>query len=220
MIRTKAIALAAVIAAVASTSTPAAARSFTTYATTTPILYRYAACIFDESEETLEGQIEKCAVLKDQLNTEAKDVILRFHVLERYDVERDLRRGMREMENDLKQIRGFDKDVPAGMIEYWRCMGEGVMATEDFQEGVAVDYIGIEQPCFEKTIKPARETVDDSEATELRLLYRRFRRNGRLTWPAARMTGGYSRSGRRLAFAITLDRGFLNIGQLSETNSD
>ncbi|MEL6709129.1 MAG: hypothetical protein AAFP79_12675 [Pseudomonadota bacterium] len=206
-------ALAAVAAAFA---TPAAARPLTVYATTTPILYRYAACLYDGSEATAKAQIAKCAPLKAQLEAEGKDVIERFHVVERYTVEQNLRRGFLQQELELKQIRKSGKFVPEAMLSYWKCMGEGAMAAQDYAAADAVTYIDIEKPCFEATIKPAREVIAGSEKTSLRLLYRRFRRNGRLTFPAARQTPQNGPAGTRLQFVETLDIGFLNVGQLSE----
>lgn len=215
MISTRTLTLSAAIMATLL-ATPAAARPFDVYATTTPLLYRYAACLYDGSQPTVEAQKEKCAPLKAELTAEGKDVIQRFHVVERYDVERALRRGFREMELDLKQIRAKDKFVPAAMVSYWKCMGEGVMATEDYARADAVNYLDIEQPCFASTIEPARKVISGSEKTSLRLLYRRFRRNGRLTFPAARQTAQNGPGGTRLQFVETFDLGFLNIGQLSE----
>ncbi|MEL6542330.1 MAG: hypothetical protein AAFQ34_13140 [Pseudomonadota bacterium] len=206
-------ALAAVAAAFA---TPAAARPLTVYATTTPILYRYAACLYDGSEATAKAQIAKCAPLKAQLEAEGKDVIERFHVVERYTVEQNLRRGFLQQELELKQLRDDGKFVPAAMLEYWKCMGEGAMAAEDYLAADAVNYIGIEGDCFQSTIKPARRVISGAEKTSLRLLYRRFRRNGRLTFPAARQTPQNGPAGTRLQFVETLDIGFLNVGQLSE----
>lgn len=215
----KRTAAAALVVAASLVATPAAARPFDVYATTTPLLYRYAACLYDGSAPTVEAQKEKCAALKETLFEEGKDVIERFHVVERYDVERALRRGFREMELNLKEIRNQNKFVPAAMVAYWQCMGEGVMATPDYQRADAVNYLDIEGPCFEATIEPAREVVSDSEKTSLRLLYRRFRRNGRLTFPAARQTAQNGPAGTRLQFVETLDLGFLNTGQLSEKES-
>lgn len=215
----KRTAAAALVIAASLVATPAAARPFDVYATTTPLLYRYAACLYDGSAPTVEAQKEKCAALKETLFEEGEDVIERFHVVERYDVERALRRGFREMELNLKEIRNQNKFVPAAMVAYWQCMGEGVMATPDYQRADAVNYLDIEGPCFEATIEPAREVVSDSEKTSLRLLYRRFRRNGRLTFPAARQTVQNGPAGTRLQFVETLDLGFLNTGQLSEKES-
>lgn len=209
-------AVAAVAAAAALVATPAAARPFDVYASTTPLLYRYAACLYDGSAPTVEAQKEKCAPLKAELTAEGKDVIQRFHVVERYDVERALRRGFREMELDLKIVRNQGKFVPAAMVRYWKCMGEGVMQTPDYARADAVNYLDIEEPCFKATIEPAREVISSSEKTSLRLLYRRFRRNGRLTFPAARQTAQNGPGGTRLQFVETLDLGFLNIGQLSD----
>ena len=206
-------ALAAMAAAFA---TPAAARPLTVYATTTPILYRYAACLYDGSAATAEVQIAKCAPLKAQLEAEGKDVIERFHVVERYTVEQNLRRGFLQQELELKQLRKAGKFVPTAMLDYWKCMGEGAMAAEDYIAADAVNYIGIEGDCFQSTIKPARKVISGAEKTSLRLLYRRFRRNGRLTFPAARQTPQNGPAGTRLQFVEELDIGFLNIGQLSE----
>ena len=210
---------AALAGAVAIAATPAAARPFDVYATTTPLLYRYAACLYDGSAPTVEAQLEQCAPLKTALTTEGAAVIKRFHVVERYDVERALRRGFREMELNLKEIRAQNKFVPAAMIGYWKCMGEGVMATPDYARADAVNYLDIEGPCFKATIEPARAIISDSEATSLRLLYRRFRRNGRLTFPAARQTAQNGPAGTRLQFVETFDLGFLNTGQLSEKDN-
>lgn len=206
----------ALAATAALAATPATARPFDVYASTTPLLYRYAACLYDGSAPTVEAQKEQCAPLKEQLTAQGEDVIQRFHVVERYDVTRALRRGFREMELDLKIVRAKGKFVPAAMIEYWKCMGEGVMATPDYASADAVNYLDIEEPCFKSTIEPAREVISDSEKTSLRLLYRRFRRNGRLTFPAARQTAQNGPAGTRLQFVETLDLGFLNTGQLSE----
>ncbi|MEL7319991.1 MAG: hypothetical protein AAFN04_15280 [Pseudomonadota bacterium] len=206
-------ALAAVAAAFA---TPAAARPLTVYATTTPILYRYAACLYDGSAASAEAQIAQCATLKTQLEAEGKEVIERFHVVERYTVEQNLRRGFLQQELELKQIRNAGKFVPDAMLSYWKCMGEGAMAAQDYVAADAVTYIDIEKPCFEATIKPARKVISGAEKTSLRLLYRRFRRNGRLTFPAARQTPQNGPAGTRLQFVETLDIGFLNVGQLSE----
>ncbi len=214
--RTLALGAAAAALVGAFAAAPAAARGFDVYATTTPILYRYAACLYDGSAPTVEAQKKQCAPLKADLMAKGKDVIDRFHVIERYDVERALRRGFREMELDLKIMRNEGKFVPQAMVDYWQCMGEGVMATQDYKRADAVNYLTIEEPCFEATIEPAREVISDSEKTSLRLLYRRFRRNGRLTFPAARQTAQNGPAGTRLQFVETLDLGFLNIGQLSE----
>ncbi|MEM7689477.1 MAG: hypothetical protein AAF291_10690 [Pseudomonadota bacterium] len=214
--RTRPFLIALATTAAAFAASPTLARPFDIYATTTPLLYRYAACLYDGSQPTVEAQKEKCAPLKAQLTAEGEDVIQRFHVVERYDVERALRRGFREMELDLKIVRNQGKFVPAAMVDYWKCMGEGVMATPDYARADAVNYLDIEEPCFTSTIEPAREVISDSEKTSLRLLYRRFRRNGRLTFPAARQTAQNGPAGTRLQFVETLDLGFLNIGQLSE----
>ncbi|MEM7701354.1 MAG: hypothetical protein AAF251_05400 [Pseudomonadota bacterium] len=197
-------------------ATPASARPLTVYATTTPILYRYAACLYDGSAPTAEAQIAQCAPLKAQLEEEGKDVIERFHVVERYTVEQNLRRGFLQQELELKQLRNAGKFVPAAMLDYWKCMGEGAMAAEDYIAADAVNYIGIEGDCFRSTIKPARKVISGAEKTSLRLLYRRFRRNGRLTFPAARQTPQNGPAGTRLQFVEELDIGFLNVGQLSE----
>lgn len=220
MIKRTALPCGIAVTIAALLATPASARPFDVYATTTPILYRYAACLYDGSAPTVAAQKEKCAPLKDALTVEGKGVIERFHVVERYDVTRALRRGFREMELDLKQIRAQGKFVPAAMIGYWNCMGEGAMASADYEAADAVNYLDIEGPCFKSTIEPARTVISDSEKTSLTLLYRRFRRNGRLTFPAARQTVQNGPAGTRLQFKETFDLGFLNTGQLSEVESD
>ncbi|MEM1195349.1 MAG: hypothetical protein AAGH57_04545 [Pseudomonadota bacterium] len=208
--------LAAVVGAIAAIAAPASARPLTVYATTTPVLYRYGACLYDRSEASVDEQIAKCAELKSQLWVEGKDAIERFHLVERYTVERNLRRGFLQMEFELKQLRKAGKFVPDAMLAYWKCMGEGVMASKDFLASDAINYIGVEEVCFSSTIEPAREIISASERTSLRLLYRRFRRNGRLTFPAARQTPQNGPAGTRLQFVETLDIGFLNVGQLSK----
>jgi len=216
---TRSALFAALAAATVFTAAPALARPLTVYATTTPILYRYAACLYDGSAATAEAQIAKCATLKSELEAEGKDVIERFHVVERYEVEQNLRRGFLQQELELKQIRNAGKFVPEAMLSYWKCMGEGAMAAPDYVAADAVNYIGVEGDCFQATIKPARKVVSGAEKTSLRLLYRRFRRNGRLTFPAARQTPQNGPAGTRLQFVETLDIGFLNVGQLSKVNS-
>ncbi|MEM6857163.1 MAG: hypothetical protein AAF559_04755 [Pseudomonadota bacterium] len=208
------------VAMAALSSVPALARPFPVYATTTPILFRYAACLYDGSAPTVEAQVEQCAALKAELTIEGEAVIERFHVVERYDVERNLRRAFREMELDLKKIRSKGKFVPQAMVGYWKCMGEAAMVTEDYLAADAVNYLGIEEPCFEATIAPARKVISDSESTSLTLLYRRFRRNGRLTFPAARQTAQNGPGGTRLQFVETLDPGFLVPGQLTQVDED
>ena len=194
-------------------TTPVAARDFVAYASTNPILYRYAACMFAGDAPSAEAQIEKCEDLRVELDLAADAAINRFHVVERYDVERSLRDGYREIRNDTKQTRRLGKQVPAEIVAYLKCMGEGVMATQDYKNGDAIDYIGIEQPCYNVSVG----AVADKGPS--RQLYLRFQQLGRLTWPAARQARDNSQSpGTRLRFAEVMDRSFLNLGLVPEAN--
>jgi len=197
----------AIILALAATlsAAPAAARDFTVYASTAPILYRYAACMFDGDAPSYEAQLDKCAPMKQRLEAEADAAIDRFHVIERYDVDVELRNGFREIRNDTKQTRRQNRPVPSEIVAYLECMGKGVMATADYKNGDAIDYIGIEQPCYDATI--ATGNVDDT-----RQLYLRFQQVGRLTWPAARQARFASNAGNQLRFARRFERSFLNMG--------
>lgn len=207
MIRAAFVTIAAVATMVAA---PGSARDFVAYASTTPVLYRYAACMFEGDAPSAEAQTEKCEPVKVELDKEAMAAINRFHVVERYDVERSLRDGYREIRNDVKQTRRLGKPVPREIVAYLQCMGETVMATQDYQNGDAIDYIGVEQPCYEKTVG----TVEDKGPS--RQLYLRFQQLGRLTFPAARQTQDNSRAGNRLRFSRVLDRSFLNMGLVRE----
>lgn len=206
----KRLALCATLSAATLVASPASARDFVAYASTNPILYRYAACMFEGGAASAEAQIEQCAPLKEELDIEAEAVIKRFHVIERYDVNRSLRDGYREIRNDTKQTRRLGKAVPTEIVAYLKCMGEGVMATEDYKNGDAIDYIGIEQPCYDKTVG----VVEDKRPS--RQLYLRFQQLGRLTWPAARQALDNTRGGTRLRFVEVMERSFLNLGLVPE----
>nr|WP_298931847.1 hypothetical protein [uncultured Erythrobacter sp.] len=215
-------AFACVVSAFAAmmVTAPAAARDFVSYASTTPILYRYAACAFDGGAATVEAQIEKCAKLKSELSEEAKIVIRRFHVLERADVERELREGFREIERDIRQTRDRNKPVPPAIVAYLKCMGEGAMATEDYQAGDAVTYIGVEGACEDSTIAAAKDGLTKGQKISTRALYLRFQRRGRLTFPLARQALRRSPGGTRLLPAKIMDRSFLNIGLIKKATND
>jgi len=201
-------------------TTPAAARDFVSYASTTPILYRYAACMLDGSAATTDAQIEQCVMLKAELIASSQSVIHRFHVLERYDVERELRKGFREIERDLEQTRRRNRPVPKAIVGYLRCMGEGVMESADYQSGDAISYIGVEDACAATHIEATKDTVSSSETASIRALHRRFGRFGRLTYPLARHGLRRSRAGTRLLPAVRMDRSFLNIGLIRGTDND
>ena len=208
------------MACVGVTATPASARDFVAHATTNPVLYRYAACVFAGDAESAEAQIEKCGPLKAQLETEADAAIERFHVIERVDVERELRKGMREIERDLSATRERNRPVPHAIVGYLRCMGEGAMATADYQSGDAVSYIGLENACQAEHIESVKDTVSDSEAATIRTLHRRFERSGRLAYPQARLAQRRSLARTALLPSVLMDRSFLNMGLLRAASDD
>ncbi|MEO0462535.1 MAG: hypothetical protein AAF127_05355 [Pseudomonadota bacterium] len=210
------VALAAVAIAAALTAAPASARDFTAFASTTPVLYRFAACVFAGEPVDYDARLEECAPLKATLEAEADAAIQRFHVVERYAVDRELRDGFREIRLDLKRSINLNKPVPSAITDYLACMGERVMASADYQSGDAVDYIPIEQPCYDATIAPAYETASERQDRTIRQLYLRFQRQGRLTWPAARQARRRGNTASRLRFSTVFDRGFLNIGLVGE----
>lgn len=210
----------AAAAAFASIAAPAGARDFAGYASTDPVLYRYAACIFEADAPSAEAQIEACAPLKAELAPQAEAAIERFHVVERYSVTRALREGFSEIEFDAKRLHATDKRVPSAIVEYLRCMGEGVMATDDYQSGDAINYIGVSGPCNESAIQPTKGNVSGAEANSIRALYLRFQRRGRLTFPLARQALRRSPGGARLPLVREYDRSFLNVGLVKEFAND
>lgn len=210
----------AILGVCAALAAPASARDFVAYASTTPMLYRYASCVFEGDMPTAEAQIDKCAELKLEMEQEAAEAIQRFHVIERRDVQFELARGFREIELDARQTRRKNKPVPNAIVGYLRCMGEGAMADPEFRAGDAISYLGVQDRCEETYVDPSKGAVSGKEEISIRALYLRFQRNGRLTFPAARQAVRRQRSGLRLPLKQVMDRSFLNIGLIKRVSID
>ena len=161
-----------------SLATGANASDFTGYHSTTPLLYIYAACALDSEEATAEAQIAKCAPVKSRVEALAGDVIERFHVRARHRVEREFRDGIEEIERDARLSREQRKAVPNPILKYIECLGESVLETDKFREGLAISYFGIEEDCSNKELGGERQISSEAELQRIRVLYRRFARFG------------------------------------------
>lgn len=159
------------------------ARDFIAYQSTTPVLYLYAACIFEADQPTAEQQIDKCALEKKTLLEQSKGVIETFHTRDRVKVRRELEKGLQEIDKDAVWSRKQGKPVPATIVSYLKCMAERVIATDDFKSGAAIDYIGIEPECSTQDVPVDAVPVTEQALDRERILYLRFRRLGRLTYP-------------------------------------
>lgn len=205
---------------------PASARDFVGYASTDPLLYLYAACVFEKNDGTAGEQIERCVEVKTTALETAPQVIELFHVRNRSGVLREFKKGMAEIEKDAQQLRNKSKPVPARMVTYLRCMGQNAMAQPDYLSGDAVSYIGIEGQCAALAFNIDEDSVSDREMDAIDALYRRFRRSGRLTYPvtssapALRTAPGFrgpeQRGSRvnRLSPATRYTRSFLDLSNI------
>ncbi len=203
------------IAVVMATPAVTYARDFVAFQSTTPILYRYAACVFDVEQLTAEQQIEACAPMKARLLEKAEKVIQGFHSSSRAIVRRELKKGLREIEKEVPRARNENKTVPSTIITYLNCMSIGVMGTDDYKTGAAVDYIGIETECRTQDIAESSTSFSEQELDRERILYRHFRRSGRLAYPYTRFKRrGRSRSRNRLAPRMRMHHGFLDLSVL------
>ncbi len=204
------------------------ARDFKGYTSTEPLLYLYAACVFEKNDGTSEDQIARCAAVKETALETVPQIIALFHVRNRSGVQREFEKGLDEIERDAEQIRLKSKPVPASIVKYLRCMGQNVIAQPEYMSGDAVSYIGIEDQCAAISVIAAEETVSDREFDTIDALYRRFQRFGRLTYPvssssqALRTPRGFRgpesqrRSFNRLPPVRRYDRSFLNLSVIKK----
>ncbi|MEP2735312.1 MAG: hypothetical protein ABJP34_03355 [Erythrobacter sp.] len=205
---------------------PVSARDFVGYTSTEPLLYMYAACVFESNDGTAEEQISRCSTVKSNAETSAPAIIELFHVRNRSGVQREFEKGLEEIEKDAEQLRLKSKPVPASIVTYLRCMGQNAMAQPDYLSGDAVSYIGIEAQCATLSFAIEKENTSDRELDAIDALYRRFQRFGRLTYPLAsssrdlRIPKGFRsaknqrRSANRLQPARRYSRSFLNLSNM------
>ena len=178
-------------AAVILGATTANARDFTGYASTEPLLYLYAACVFEKNDGTSEDQIERCAGVKATALDTVPQVIEIYHIRDRGGVQREFEKGLEEIEKDAEQLRVKSKLVPASIVTYLRCMGQNVMAQPDYLTGDAVNYIGIEDQCAALSFIAEEKNVSDRKLATIDALYRRFQRFGRLTYPVSSASSNF-----------------------------
>ncbi len=209
---------------------PTWARDFLAFQSTTPILYRYAACALAQGERTAEGQLAHSSELRNTLEEEAGQVLLRFHTGDRRQAQLNLKRGFMEIDRDAMQARDQRKLVPPPIVAYLKCMGESIMHTVDYQQGVAVDYSGIEDRCASEHVLSVTSVSSEKELERIQILYRRFARLGRYIDNSSRLGAGISSTGdrsngrmpaRRLSRSmvttpsfVVMDGSFLNLTQL------
>lgn len=160
-------------------STPAVARNFVLYSTTTPMVYRYASCAYATDMPTIEEQLAKCSDLREEMLEAADEILPRFNPREVSDARRNLAWAFDDIDQEAASARGQRKTVPASIVAYLQCMGESVMATEDFQSGVAVDFIGIEEACVNEHVLSVTFVQTEQELERIKLLYQQFSRTGR-----------------------------------------
>lgn len=160
-------------------ATPAAARDFVLSMPTTPMAYRYAACAFSLEEATGEEQVAACQGLREELLNAADEFLPKFDPRDRSIARRNLIWAFDEMEREAVLVREQRKTVPPAIVAYLQCVGERVMETEDFREGVAVDFIGIEDPCTSEHILSVQFFSTEQEVERIQLLYEHFAIQGR-----------------------------------------
>lgn len=173
------LSFSALVLAIGALAAPAAARDFVLSMPTTPMAYRYAACAFSLEEATGEEQIATCQSLREELINAADEFLLKFDPRDRSIARRNLVWAFDEMEREAVLAREQRKTVPPAIVAYLQCVGERVMATEDFCEGVAVDFIGIEDPCTSEHILSVEFVQTEQEVERIQLLYQHFAIQGR-----------------------------------------
>lgn len=221
MTRRAALLFAAAAGSTLAGASPSPARDFVAYASTSPILYRYAACVFEGDAKSAERQISLCAPLKAELELESAAVIERFHASTTRNVELEFQRGLREIDREAELTRSRNRPVPSAIVGYLKCMGEGAMNHPDFINGVAVSYIGVEETCADAMQALAEQSdVTKAEARSIDSLYRRFKLTRRV--PYSRLRSGRLRSSSRAASPPVwlMDGGFINVALVREADDD
>lgn len=208
----------------------ASARDFLAYQSTTPLLYRYAACALAQEEPTAEEQLDRCKETREFLEEQADSILLKFHSADRRRAQINLKKGFQEIDRDAKRAREQRKTAPPSILAYLECMGESVMETEDYKNGTAVDYIEIEDNCASEHILSVTSVSSEAELERLRILYRRFARVGRYVDNASRLGAGIASTGDRAnarlsrpglsrapveqPFFVIMEGSFLNLSRL------
>ena len=170
------VAFALTVGAIAS---PVSARDFVLSTPTMPMAYRYAACVYALNEATGEEQVTACQGLREEMLSAADEFLPKFDPRDRSIDRRNLVWAFDEMEREAVLAREQRKTVPSAIVAYLQCIGERVMETEDFREGVAVDFIGIEDPCTSEHILSVEFVQTEQEVERIQLLYRQFAIRGR-----------------------------------------
>jgi len=223
------VALVVMATTFGSISAPVTARDFDLYLTTTPMAYRYAACAYALDEDTAEEQLAACSELRIEMLAAADEILPRFNPRTRSDARRNLGWAFDEIDQEAIVARSQRKTMPASIGLYLKCLGEGVMETDDFQRGVAVDFIGIEDRCVTEHVLSVTFVTTEQELERIQLLYQRFSRSGRFV-DNRRLGSGIAstgdganalRSGRRLSRSRTptmpryrMTQGFLLLHRL------
>lgn len=151
---------------------PALARDLDLTEAGVPFVYRYASCVVEAPPRRLID----CGEVRATIESEAEEAFEDWHrgiILYR---ERQFARALELIDAEATELAAAGGSVPATIISYMHCLGEGVSTDPPFINGSSIDYISIEKACADQV----SAENGGSNGWRKHYLYRRLRREGRV----------------------------------------
>jgi hypothetical protein len=179
---------------------PALARDLYLTEAGVPFVYRYASCVFKAPPRRLID----CGEVRATIESEAEEAFEDWHRGNILLRERQFARALEWIDAEATELAAAGGSVPATIISYMRCLGEGISTDPPFIDGSSIDYISIEKACADQV----SAENGDSDEWRKHYLYRRLRREGRVI-----------NNAKQPLSTVTFQHGLLNIRRLMRQRS-
>ena len=136
-----------------------------------PFVYRYAACLFDETRGAVDPRIAGCAEVRRSIESDYEASEADWQRSNRPGARRKFHRALDLLEDEARIAARTREPVPQGTINYLDCVGSTLSERAEFIEGRVVDFPQVDRSC--RDLRSERSS--EAEQALERMLYARLR---------------------------------------------